>query len=182
MEKYKPSIKHGLVMGIISVVAFLLQYALMPDSFGNMTGWIVQLVVFFLALPIVFMILGARDSKANFGFYNFGNAFMGAFSVGLVSAIVVFLFNLIFMYAIDPDFDNVIKEQVMDGIEERLENANLPDEQIEEIMSKQEAQFESNKGLMGKVKQTGYGMIWYVILALIIGLIYRDKKQPDLIA
>lgn len=182
MEKYRPSIKHGLVMGIISVVAFLLQYALMPDSFGNMTGWIVQLVVFFLALPIVFMILGARDSKANFGFYNFGNAFMGAFSVGLVSAIVVFLFNLIFMYAIDPDFDNVIKEQVMDGIEERLENANLPDEQIEEIMSKQEAQFESNKGLMGKVKQTGYGMIWYVILALIIGLIYRDKKQPDLIA
>ena len=97
-------------MGVISIVVFLLQYALMPDSFGNMTGWILQLVVFFLALPIVFMILGARDSKANFGFYNYGNALLGALLVGVASAVVVLLFNLVFMYAIDPDFDNVVKE------------------------------------------------------------------------
>lgn len=182
MEKYRPSIKHGLVMGVISIVAFLLQYALMPDSFGNLTGWMLQLVVYFLALPIVFMILGARDSKANFGFYKFENAFMGALMVGLVSAVVVFAFNLIFMYAIDPDFDNVVKDQVMSAVEERLENANMPDEEIDKIMSQQETQFEKNKGLMGKVKQTGFGLVWYAILGLIIALIYRDKKQTDLIA
>jgi len=182
MEKFRPSIKHGIIMGIISIVVFLLQYALMPDSFGNMTGWILQLVVFFLALPIVFMILGARDSKANFGFYNYGNALLGALLVGVASAVVVLLFNLVFMYAIDPDFDNVVKEQVMSGIEERLENANMPDEQVQEIMSKQEEQFEKNKGLVGKLKQTGYGMGWYLLLALIIGAVYRDKQQKDLIA
>ena len=182
MDKFRPSIKHGLTMGVISIVVFLLQYALMPDSFGNLTGWMVQLVVFFLALPIVFMILGARDSKANFGFYSYGNALMGALSVGLVSAIVVLLFNLVFMYAIDPDFDNVIKEQVMSAMEERFENANMSDEQIKTFMDQQEAQFEKNKGLLGKLKQTGFGLVWYLILALIIAAIYRDKQPKDLIA
>jgi hypothetical protein len=182
MDKFRPSIKHGLTMGVISIVVFLLQYALMPDSFGNLTGWMVQLVVFFLALPIVFMILGARDSKANFGFYSYGNALMGALSVGLVSAIVVLLFNLVFMYAIDPDFDNVIKEQVMSAMEERFENANMSDEQIKTFMEQQEAQFEKNKGLLGKLMQTGFGLVWYLILALIIAAIYRDKQPKDLIA
>jgi len=70
----------------------------------------------------------------------------------------------------------------MSGIEERLENANMPDEQVQEIMSKQEEQFEKNKGLIGKLKQTGYGMGWYLLLALIIGAVYRDKQQKDLIA
>jgi hypothetical protein len=107
---------------------------------------------------------------------------MGALSVGLVSAIVVLLFNLVFMYAIDPDFDNVIKEQVMSAMEERFENANMSDEQIKTFMEQQEAQFEKNKGLLGKLMQTGFGLVWYLILALIIAAIYRDKQPKDLIA
>lgn len=159
MEKFKPAIKYGVILAVISIVVFMLQYALMADSFGNMTGWLIQGVVFFLALPIVFLILGARDCKPNFKPYTFGNAFLAAFITGVSSALFVLVFNIIFATVIDPGFDDMIKDKVME---------------------KQEAQFEANKGIAGKAKQTGYGLVWYGILALIIGAVQKDKKNPEL--
>jgi len=128
----------------------------------------------------VFLILGARDCKPNFKPYTFGNAFLAAFITGVSSALFVLVFNIIFATVIDPGFDDMIKDKVMDGVEERLENANMSDEEISKIMEKQEAQFEANKGIAGKAKQTGYGLVWYGILALIIGAVQKDKKNPEL--
>jgi hypothetical protein len=181
MEKFRPSIRYGLIMAVISIVVFLIQYAFMSDSFGSMTGWLIQAVVFFLALPIVFLILGARDCRPNFNPYTFGNAFVASFMVGLVSAIVVLAFNILFNTVIDPDFQEMIQEKVMTGIEERLENANMSDEDIQKMMERQEEQFAANSGIIGQVKQTGYGLVWYLILALIIGAVQKGKKE-DLIA
>lgn len=181
MEKFKPSIRYGLVMAVISIVVFLIQYAFLPDSFGNAKGWLIQAVVFFLALPIVFLILGARDCRPNFEPYTFGNAFVAAFTVGVVSAIAVLAFNILFHSVIDPDFQEMMQEKIMSGIEERLENANMSDEDIQKMMERQKEQFDANKGILGQVKQTGYGTAWYLILALIIGAVQKDKKE-DLIA
>ena len=85
---YKPAIDQGIRMGIISIIVFLGIYAFDPLFFAKPTGMLTMLIVNLLALPIVFMILGARNTKANFTPYTFGNAFNAAFFTGIVSAII----------------------------------------------------------------------------------------------
>jgi len=61
IDLYKPSIDQGLRMGVISILIFLGIYAYDPLFFAKPMGVLTLLTVNFLALPIVFMILGGRN-------------------------------------------------------------------------------------------------------------------------
>lgn len=181
IEKLKPAIRIGLIYGLITTMIFLLVWALAPEMFGSFSWLITQGVLFMLALPIVFMIIGTRDTKAkaNVEHYSYGNAFKAAFTVALVASLFGLVFNIIFHTAIDPEFDSRMKEVVMETTLERLENANLDDDMIDEQMSKAEERMDNQAGVMGKVKSTLWGLVWFAILAALIAIVYKDKKtQP----
>ncbi len=177
---YKPSIDQGVRMGIISIVVFLAIYAFDPMFFGKPTGMLTLLVVNLLALPIVFMILGAKNTKANFTPYSFGNAFNAAFFTAIVSALIVLVFNIIFLSLIDPTWEQSIFEETMNTTESCMSDAGASQDAIDEAMEKaNEAYADQPKGVVGAVINTGKGLVWYLILALIIGAVQKDKKTEE---
>lgn len=177
MEKFKPSIRYGLIMGFIGLVIFLLVWAMAPDMFASWKWMLTQFVVVFLALPIVFQILGARDSKQNFEEYPYGKAFMGAFTVGIIAVLMSVIFNVLFMTVIDPGFNDRVQEQATTMVIEQLENSGMDKAQIDEQLEKMEQRFENQKGIAGQLKNSFFLLIWYAILAAIIAIVYRDKKD-----
>ncbi|MBR9859317.1 DUF4199 domain-containing protein [bacterium] len=177
MEKFRPAIKFGAYMGLVNIFIFLLIYAIDPGFSATMMGGLVNMVLLILAVPIVFMILGARDCKPNFPFYSYGKALIAAFTVALVSAVIVFVFNVLFTEVIDPQYEENLTEQVLDNTRDRLENASMSDEQIDELLETTEARMSQNMGVMGKLKMTLFGLIWYLILALIIAAVQKSKKE-----
>ena len=92
-------------MGVIGILIFLVMYAIDPFLFAKPAGWITSIAVNFIALPIVFMILAARDCKPNFSPYNFGKAFNAAFFTGVISAVVGLVFSIFFTMVIDTTWE-----------------------------------------------------------------------------
>ncbi|MCH1473876.1 MAG: DUF4199 domain-containing protein [Bacteroidia bacterium] len=180
IKLYKPSIDQGVRMGIITIVIFLGIYAFDPLYFAKPTGWITALVVNLLALPIVFMILGAKNTKVNFTPYTFGNAFNAAFFTGVVSSLIVLGFNAIFMTLIDSTWEQSIFEETMNTTESLMTDMGASQDDIDEAMEKaNEAYADQPKGLVGAMMNTGKGLVWYAILALIIGAVQKDKKTEE---
>ncbi len=177
MENYKPVIKRGVMMGVIGILIFVIVYAIDPMFFAKMQGWILMFGVNLLALPIVFMILGARDCKPNFSPYKFGNAFNAAFFTGIVSAVVVLLFNILFITVIDPGWEAELKQASLETSAEMMEKFGASEEDIEKNMEIAEEKIaNAPSGVMNQIMSTGQGLVWYAILALIIGAVQKDKK------
>tara|TARA_B110000879_G_C11005756_1_gene444925 strand:- start:59 stop:628 length:570 start_codon:yes stop_codon:yes gene_type:complete len=177
MEQYKPAIKQGVIMAILSILVFLVLYAIDPMIYAKPTGWIILLVVNFLAIPIVFIILGVRDTKKNFSYFTFGNSIAAGMVTGIVASAIVLVFNILFMTVIDPQWEQQLAEEVLVSTEEFMEKMGAPDEAIEEAMAKaREDGAGKAQGIMGQAKSTLGGVGWYLVLSLIVGAIYRDKE------
>ena len=162
LNEYKPAFNQGLRMGIVSIVLFVI------------------LGVNFLALPILFMILGSRDCKANFSPYKFGNAFNAAFFTAIVSVVIVLVFNIVFVTLIDPSWEQELGDEVVTTTEEFMENLGAPQEQIDETIAQVKIDMENTpKGALGQAINAGKSLFWYVILALIIGAIQKDKNTDE---
>ncbi len=183
MKEYNPAIKQGIRMGVVVILLFLVIYAIDPMFFAKPKGWMVMLAANFLAIPIVFMILGCRDTKVSFTPYNFGNAFNAAFFTGIIAAVMSLMFQLIFVSVIDTAWEGELMEEVRNSTEQFMIDMGAPQETIDAEIAKAEAKGAYNpKGFLGALKSTGGLLFWYALLALIIGSIQKDKKQEDLIA
>ena len=178
MEQYKPAINRGAIMGIVSIIVFVLIYAIDPLFFAKPAGWMVSLGVNLLAIPIVFMILGARDCKPNFSPYKFGNAFNAAFFTAIVATLIVLVFNIIFTNVIDTNRESQIREAAFEQSMEFMEKMGADDDAIDVAMEKAKKKMEEQpNGITAQILNTGKILVWYIILALIIGAVYKEKQQ-----
>lgn len=180
MNKFQPAFKRGAMMAAVGIIIFLILYAIDPMYFARPIGWVTLLAVNFLALPIVFLILGARDSKVNFTPYTFGHAFLAALLTGVAAAVIGLVFNAIFITVIDPVWESQLADEVMLQTELFMEKMGAPQEAIDEAMEQAKVKSETQpKGIVAQIKSTGGLILWYAILALIIGLIQRDRKPRE---
>jgi outer membrane scaffolding protein for murein synthesis (MipA/OmpV family) len=127
------------------------------------------------------MILGARDSKSNFEQFPFGKAFKAAFVVGLVSVAVSFSYNLVFNNVIDTELSAWMYESKMNEQLDKLEEAGMDDETIAQSMKGAEMVEPYVTGNTGLAVTHFVSLFWYLILALIIGAVQKDKKEEDLL-
>lgn len=164
-------------MGSIAVLVFLLVWALAPDMMRSSAWSITNGVLFFVALPIVMQILGARDSKVNFERFPYGRAFTSAFFVGFLAVLVMTGFNLLFYNAIEPEYYETLREISIDQTVERLEDMDLSDEQIATQMRSTEKILNFTLSNSGTLAVGFFQLVWYTILALLIGIVYKDTKD-----
>lgn len=178
--RYKPAIEWGIKMGITSILVFLITYAIDPMFFGTTKGWIVNIAVSMLAIPIVFMILGARDTKRYFDYFGFGQAFNAAFFTGIVSAVIVLIFNIVFITVIDPTWEEELYEEVVRSTVTLMEDMGAPEESVNKTAKQMKMQNDARlKGPLGALKNTGTGLLWYALLALIVGAVQKSKKDSS---
>ena len=61
-----------------------------------------------------------------------------------------------------------------------MSDAGASQDAIDEAMEKaNEAYADQPKGAIGAIINTGKGLVWYLILALIIGAVQKDKKTEE---
>lgn len=184
MEQYKPAIKQGAIMAVVSILIFLVLYAIDPLIYAKPKGWGIMLVVNFLALPILFIVLGVKNTKGNFTYYKFGNALAAGMVTGIVSSLIVLVFNILFITVIDAAWEEQMAQEVLNSTEELMERMGAPDEAIEEAIAQaKEGGAGEPQGVYGQMKGTLSGIGWYLILSLIVAAIFRDKEprfEPEI--
>ena len=68
----------------------------------------------------------------------------------------------------------------MNSTQTFLSDSGLSQEDIDESIAKaNEAYANQPKGVMGAIINTGKGLVWYLIIALIIGAVQKDKKTEE---
>lgn len=181
MEQFKPAIRYGVIMGVVNVIVFLAMYAIDPVIFAKTSGLMLMLAINAIAIPIVFIILSMRDTKVGFSFFSFGDALKAGVITAGIATLIALVFNILFITVIDPAWEAMVMEETINTAEEWLEKSGLPEEAIEQAIDETRAKMEAEpRGIVQQLKGMIIYMGWYLVLSLIIGAIYRDKKEDIL--
>jgi hypothetical protein len=179
MNKFQPAIKYGIYLGLVIVVFNILIYALYPEMFLNDSFSLINGTLIGVAAPIIFMILGARDCKPNFEEYEFGKAFSAAFLVGVVAMAISLMYSLLFNTVIDPEFGDWVFDEKMQQELIKMEEMGYDEQVIEQSIGMARKFKQFTTGFLGVVFMSGILLVWYLILALIIGAVQKEGKRID---
>lgn len=170
-------IKNGLIVGLISVVLGLIIYFINPKLIFSAWYSLIGFLLFF-----GFMAKGALDARSdNGGFISFGDAFMAAWLVAIVSMGITSIWQYVFTTLIDPSMIELEMEAVSElygGLYERL--GIMDKEEFAELMEAQGgARNDSNPFFM--IIGILCGVIMMSIPAAIMGLIFK-RENKNLVA
>lgn len=123
----KFALNYGLILGIILVLISVIMYVTGMQLAGEQ--WPMYLFYLIFLVTIFYAIYQFKIKNGNY--LKLGEAIKCGLIVGVISALVFGVYNLIFGYIIDPDFSNKMLEV---SREKMLENPNMTEEMVDQGM------------------------------------------------
>ena len=161
-------INQGLYLGIVSILINLVVYAL-----GNhlQPHWSVS-VIFFVVLT-GFIVMGMKQFKSsNGGFMSWGEAVKIGVGLTMISAVIVTIYNQIFMNFIEPD----LMQQMSALQEQQWIDAGFSSDQIESSK-------EMMKKFQGPVISSAVGLVasafFGFIVSAIAGAVMKESAEEQ---
>lgn len=137
-------LKAGLLAGFILIAFSVIMYALDTNILGFGMSMLNMVITF--AVLIVAALMGAakmRDIDYNFKI-NYLQALIGCFVTLLVAMYITGIFSYVLNGIIDPDY----MPRKVDGMLDSYERLGVPEEALDEIITKMETQIDPAKQLI----------------------------------
>jgi len=168
------AIKHGLILGAISIALTLVYYAIDYTLLVTIKIGLLSLLIF-IGYAIY---AGIAYRKEIGGFMSFKNAFVHGFMVFAVSALLSTIFNILLHTVIDPELGQKLTDVSVRNAEEMMRNFGMPEgEKMDEAIEKARTDAAGRYTLGGLALGYIWILIFSAVLALITGAIVK-KKQP----
>lgn len=165
------SIKWGVILGLASTIITLLIYLIDVTLF--IKPWILILTI---AVSATIIIYGGFDYRKQLGgFMTYGQAFLHAFVVLLIGGFIGSIFRYLLFNVIDPQAAQVLIDASMEMSMKMMEalGASGNTEAMDEMAASAQATYSLSGIAMGYL----WSIIWYVIVAAIVGLITKKKNK-----
>lgn len=167
------AIKHGLILGAISIVLSLVYYAVDYTLLAT-----IKIALLSLVILIGYTIYaGISYRKEIGGFMLFKHAFVHGFVVFVVAGLLSTVFNIVLHTVIDPELGQKLTDVSVQNAEEMMRGFGMPEDKLDEALEKARTDAAGRYTIAG----LAIGYIWFLvvsaILALITGAIVK-KKQP----
>ena len=160
-------IRYGLIMGVFSIVYFLVLNTLGADITQGPASWGRYVYV------AVFIFLAQKYYKDNGdSFMSYGQGIGISFWMGIISSVLSAIFTYVYMKFIDQGFVQQIMDRAREGMEEK---GTMSDDQINQAMSMTEK-------FMTPEMMFVFGIVFGILGSVIIGLIvtiFTQKKNPE---
>ncbi|MBS9525030.1 DUF4199 domain-containing protein [Litoribacter ruber] len=170
---FQAAFKTGIVLGLITVVAYFILYFI--DSTLLASGYVGLVLV--AVMVGVIMIFGIEYRKELGGYMTFGVAFQFVFIALLISSLISTGGNVLLFHIIDPNLPTVLADAQMEStlaIMERFGGAGaIGGEEIDKLREG----FYDNYTIVGMIKSLGVSVIISAILALILGAILKKRDK-----
>jgi glucan phosphoethanolaminetransferase (alkaline phosphatase superfamily) len=166
-------IKWGVLIGVVYSVLLLLRYTTGATNPIMLGLWA---FVGYLAVLILLLISGFQLRKRNGGFIELKEVFKILFLSVLIFELFYALFNFIYLKYVNPTFFQTLK----DSTEALLQKSNQPQEKIDEMLEKMDAQAAANMNILDVLKSYLVSISISGVFALIFSLIIKKKKDPFL--
>lgn len=167
------AIKHGVILGVISIVLTLVYYVVDYTLLATIKIALLSLAIF-LGYGIY---AGIGYRKEIGGFISFKNAFLHGFIVFALSALVSTIFNILLYTVVDPELGQKLTDVSVANAEEMMRSFGMPEDQMDEALEKARTDAADRYTVGGLALGYIYAVIFCAIFALISGAIVK-KKQP----
>lgn len=169
------AVKHGLILGAISIVMTLLFYVIDYTLLATIKVGLISLVVF-LGYGIY---AGISYRKEIGGFLSFKNAFLHGFALFAISALLSTIFNIVLYTVVDPELPAKLTEVTIQNTQEMMAGFGMPEgEQMDEALAKARTDAEGRYTVGGLALGYVWALIGCAVFALISGAIVK-KKRPE---
>lgn len=171
---FQAAIKPGLTMGLVALAVTYIAYFIDSSLFASAWFALVALVIFF-GLIIYF----GKQYRAEIGGYmSFGTAFNFSFVAILVSGIVSLIGQILLFHVIDPTLPQVLADITFENSLKMMESFgqnpdSLPPATLDEIRNSTASSF----SIGGQLKNFGFALIFYAIIALILAAILKKRDK-----
>jgi hypothetical protein len=172
---FSSALKTGLIIGVVSIVVFLIMYVADIKPVGILVPILILLLS--IAISIVVLVIYFKKYRASIGgFISFRDAFLYCFIALAVSVVIYQFFNYLFILIVDPEYYKNIMEAQKTWMENYLAG-KMSDEQLTEQLNKLDEQAAKMGTFSALIKNLLGSVIVSGIIALIIGAIM--KKNPE---
>ncbi len=166
--------KWGLIASIIYIVkTYILYYS--TDDYSSDTGGIVAKLLDII-IVVACMIMASNEYKTNEngGYLTFGKAFKVSYFTGIITSIILAIFNFVFL-SFQVDYDALYSKEIDKAIA-KMKEAGMTAEQIAKRIQDTPEFMKSVEFVSVIVIVMGFTI--YAIYALISAAITK-RKQPD---
>ena len=153
---WKPALIYGAIVGFVSILIGIVLY-IMDLSTKSWVGWVSGLIT--LAV-LIYCLIAYRNEYLG-GFASYGQIFLMAVMIGIVSTILSTIYSYILMGIIDPELLDKMK---LVGEERIMNNPRVPESYHDIALERLDKQFTLKRILI-------MGMIMGPVLNAIFGLI-----------
>jgi hypothetical protein len=171
---FQASVKPGLTIGLVSLALTYIAYFIDSSLLASAWFGLVALAVFF-----VLIIFFGRQYRAELGgFMSFGTAFNFSFITMILSGLVTLVGQILLFQVIDPSLPQVLGDLSFEASLKMMETLGQnPDSLDPTILDEMREGTISNFTLSGQLKNFGFGLIAYAIIALILGAILKKRDK-----
>lgn len=171
---FQAAIKPGLTIGLVSLALTFIAYFIDSTLLGS--GWfgLVAIVLFF----VLIIYFGKQYRTELGGFMTFGTAFNFSFITMVISGLVGLVGQILLFQVVDPSLSSVLADQAFETSLSMMEKFGQdPDTLDPAVLEKIKADTAKSFTLSGQLKNFGFGLIVYAIIALILGAILKKRDK-----
>ncbi len=173
---FSSAFKSGLILGVVSIIVFIIMYVADIKPVGIMMPLVTLAVGIAISVTVLVVLFKKYRTEIG-GFISFRDAFLYCFIAFSVSVILSQFFSYIFITLVEPDY----YKNIMDAQKTWMENylsGKVSDEQMSEALDKIDAQAADMNKITTVFKNIAGSVLFGGIISLIVGAIM--KKKPDL--
>ncbi len=171
---FQAAVRPGLTIGLVSLAMTFIAYFI--DSTLLASGWfgLVAIVVFF----VLIIYFGQQYRKEIGGFMTFGSAFNFSFITMIISGLVGLAGQILLFQVIDPSLAGVLADASFHSSLEMMESfGQNPDSMDPAALDKMRNATASSFTLAGQIKNFGFALIAYAVIALILAAILKKRDK-----
>jgi hypothetical protein len=172
----KNAAKMGAILGAITIILTVLIYAV---DYAIMVNMWFGLFVIVLALGYV-IYAGITYRKEVGGYLSYGKAFQHGYVTLLTSAIIGSIFSILLYTVIDSDLPAKLTDVAIENAETMMVKFGAPQEQIDKSLDEMRRDMPARFSALGVIKQLGWGLIIYAVIAAITSLFVK-KNVPEVL-
>lgn len=171
---FQAAVRPGLTIGLVSLALTFIAYFI--DSTLLASAWfgLVAIVIFF----VLIIYFGKQYRTEIGGFMTFGTAFNYSFITMIISGLVGLVGQILLFQVIDPSLPGVLADISFESSLRMMESLGAnPDSMDPAVLDDMRKTTASSYTLAGQLKNFGFGLIAYAVIALILGAILKKQDK-----